>query len=87
MKDRRHVHLLRARRGFTWPNGERGYSKAVNIRAWTTGTIARVRAGLQAVNAGIPQGYPDYVLPWCVVRNSEEGQDLKRAGSYVTCAT
>jgi arginyl-tRNA synthetase len=50
------------------------------------GTIARVRAGLQAANAGIPQGYPDYVLHTMVrvVRHGEEVKISKRAGSYVT---
>ena len=42
---------------------ERGYSKVVNIQGTDHhGTIARVRAGLQAADVGIPQGYPDYVL-------------------------
>ncbi|MBG6073225.1 MULTISPECIES: arginine--tRNA ligase [unclassified Polaromonas] len=66
---------------------ERGYSKAVNIQGMDHhGTIARVRAGLQAANAGIPQGYPDYVLHTMVrvVRNGEEVKISKRAGSYVT---
>src|SRR3984893_10589108 len=50
------------------------------------GTIARVRAGLQAVNIGIPQGYPDYVLHKMVtvMKNGEEVKISKRAGSYVT---
>ena len=42
---------------------ERGYAKAINIQGTDHhGTIARVRAGLQAADVGIPQGYPDYVL-------------------------
>jgi arginyl-tRNA synthetase len=42
---------------------ERGFEKVVNIQGMDHhGTMARVRAGLQAVGAGIPQGYPDYVL-------------------------
>src|SRR5690606_30614730 len=50
------------------------------------GTIARVRAGLQAADVGIPQGYPDYVLHTMVrvVRGGEEVKISKRAGSYVT---
>jgi arginyl-tRNA synthetase len=50
------------------------------------GTIARVRAGLQAANVGIPQGYPDYVLHTMVrvVKGGEEVKISKRAGSYVT---
>ena len=66
---------------------ERGFSKAVNIQGMDHhGTIARVRAGLQAANAGIPIGYPDYVLHTMVrvVRNGEEVKISKRAGSYVT---
>ena len=42
---------------------ERGFAKAVNIQGTDHhGTIARVRAGLQAADVGIPAGYPDYVL-------------------------
>ena len=66
---------------------ERGFTKAVNIQGMDHhGTIARVRAGLQAANAGIPLGYPDYVLHTMVrvVRNGEEVKISKRAGSYVT---
>ena len=50
------------------------------------GTIARVRAGLQAVGEGIPEGYPDYVLHTMVrvMRGGEEVKISKRAGSYVT---
>ena len=66
---------------------ERGHTKAVNIQGMDHhGTIARVRAGLQAADAGIPPGYPDYVLHTMVrvVRNGEEVKISKRAGSYVT---
>jgi arginyl-tRNA synthetase len=66
---------------------ERGFSKAVNIQGTDHhGTIARVRAGLQAVGLGIPQGYPDYVLHTMVrvMRGGEEVKISKRAGSYVT---
>ncbi|MEO7954590.1 MAG: arginine--tRNA ligase [Polaromonas sp.] len=66
---------------------ERGFTKAVNIQGMDHhGTIARVRAGLQAANAGIAQGYPDYVLHTMVrvVRHGEEVKISKRAGSYVT---
>jgi len=50
------------------------------------GTIARVRAGLQAADVGIPAGYPDYVLHTMVrvVKGGEEVKISKRAGSYVT---
>jgi arginyl-tRNA synthetase len=66
---------------------ERGFTRAINIQGMDHhGTIARVRAGLQAANAGVPQGYPDYVLHTMVrvVRNGEEVKISKRAGSYVT---
>ena len=66
---------------------ERGFARAVNIQGTDHhGTIARVRAGLQAVGAGIPAGYPDYVLHTMVrvMRGGEEVKISKRAGSYVT---
>jgi len=66
---------------------ERGFRKAVNIQGTDHhGTIARVRAGLQAAGVGIPQGYPDYVLHTMVrvMRGGEEVKISKRAGSYVT---
>ena len=66
---------------------ERGFSKVINIQGTDHhGTIARVRAGLQAANVGIPQGFPDYVLHTMVrvVRAGEEVKISKRAGSYVT---
>ena len=66
---------------------ERGFSRAINIQGMDHhGTIARVRAGLQAANTGVPDGYPDYVLHTMVrvVRGGEEVKISKRAGSYVT---
>ena len=66
---------------------ERGFAKAINIQGMDHhGTIARVRAGLQAANQGVPPGYPDYVLHTMVrvLRNGEEVKISKRAGSYVT---
>ena len=66
---------------------ERGFDRAINIQGMDHhGTIARVRAGLQAANAGVPAGYPDYALHTMVrvVRNGEEVKISKRAGSYVT---
>jgi arginyl-tRNA synthetase len=66
---------------------ERGYTRVVNIQGTDHhGTIARVRAGLQAADVGIPQGYPDYVLHTMVrvMRGGEEVKISKRAGSYVT---
>ncbi|MDD2844601.1 MAG: arginine--tRNA ligase [Rhodoferax sp.] len=66
---------------------ERGFSKVINIQGTDHhGTIARVRAGLQAANVGIPQGFPDYVLHTMVrvVKGGQEVKISKRAGSYVT---
>ncbi|MGK6309841.1 arginine--tRNA ligase [Variovorax sp. DT-64] len=70
---------------------ERGFHKVVNIQGTDHhGTIARVRAGLQAASEfdklGIPPGYPDYVLHTMVrvMRGGEEVKISKRAGSYVT---
>ncbi len=66
---------------------ERGFAKVVNIQGTDHhGTIARVRAGLQAADVGIPAGYPDYVLHTMVrvVKGGEEVKISKRAGSYVT---
>ena len=66
---------------------ERGFHKVVNIQGTDHhGTIARVRAGLQAAGEGIPADYPDYVLHTMVrvMRGGEEVKISKRAGSYVT---
>jgi len=66
---------------------ERGFAKAINIQgADHHSTVTRVRAGLQALRAGIPPGYPDYVLHKMVtvMRGGEEVKISKRAGSYVT---
>jgi arginyl-tRNA synthetase len=70
---------------------ERGFTKVINIQGSDHhGTIARVRAGLQAASQqqslNIPQGYPDYVLHTMVrvMRGGEEVKISKRAGSYVT---
>ncbi|MFZ6816366.1 arginine--tRNA ligase [Undibacterium sp. Rencai35W] len=66
---------------------ERGFRKAINIMGSDHhGTTARVRGGLQALNVGIPQGYPDYILHKMVtvMRDGAEVKISKRAGSYVT---
>ncbi len=66
---------------------ERGFARVVNIQGTDHhGTIARVRAGLQAAGVGIPGGYPDYVLHTMVrvVRGGVEVKISKRSGSYVT---
>jgi len=70
---------------------ERGFTKVINIQGTDHhGTIARVRAGLQAASQQqglrIPTGYPDYVLHTMVrvMRGGEEVKISKRAGAYVT---
>ncbi len=66
---------------------ERGYHKVINVQGSDHhGTIARVRAGLQALGSGVPAGYPDYVLHKMVtvMKGGEEVKISKRAGSYVT---
>jgi arginyl-tRNA synthetase len=66
---------------------ERGYTRAINIQGSDHhGTVARVRAGLQAAGVGIPPGYPDYVLHKMVtvMKGGQEVKISKRAGSYVT---
>ncbi|MFM1910699.1 MAG: Arginine--tRNA ligase [Pseudomonadota bacterium] len=65
----------------------RGFNRVINEQgADHHSTITRVRAGLQALNVGIPQGWPDYVLHQMVtvMRGGEEVKLSKRAGSYVT---
>ena len=66
---------------------ERGFTKAINIQGTDHhGTIARVRAGLQAAGAGVPPATPTTCCTrWCtVMRGGEEVKISKRAGSYVT---
>jgi len=66
---------------------QRGFRKAINVQGTDHhGTISRVRAGLQALNMGIPPLYPDYILHKMVrvMRGGEEVKLSKRAGSYVT---
>ncbi len=66
---------------------ERGFHHAINIQGTDHhGTIARVRAGLQGLNMGIPKTFPAYVLHSMVkvMRNGAEVKISKRAGSYVT---
>ena len=66
---------------------ERGFRRAINVQGSDHhGTVARVRAGLQALGIGIPAGYPEYVLHQMVtvMRGGEEVKISKRAGSYVT---
>jgi arginyl-tRNA synthetase len=66
---------------------ERGFAKVINVQGTDHhGTVARVRAGLQAVGSNIPPGYPDYVLykMITVMRGGQEVKISKRAGNYVT---
>ncbi|WP_158907431.1 arginine--tRNA ligase [Burkholderia sp. L27(2015)] len=66
---------------------ERGYAKVINVQGSDHhGTIARVRAGLQGLDMGVPRGYPDYILHKMVtvMRDGQEVKISKRAGSYVT---
>ncbi len=66
---------------------ERGFTKAINIQGGDHhGTVARVRAGVQAAGLGVPVGYPEYVLHKMVtvMKGGEEVKISKRAGSYVT---
>jgi arginyl-tRNA synthetase len=66
---------------------QRGFTRVVNVQGTDHhGTIARVRAGLQAAHQGVAPGYPDYVLHTMVrvVRAGQEVKISKRAGSYVT---
>jgi arginyl-tRNA synthetase len=66
---------------------ERGFRRAINVQgADHHSTVTRVRAGLQALEMGIPEGYPEYVLHQMVTvwRGGEEVKISKRAGSYVT---
>jgi arginyl-tRNA synthetase len=71
-------HLEKWKRGFVRVINEQGSDHH--------STITRVRAGLQALDEGIPTGWPDYVLHQMVtvLKNGEEVKISKRAGSYVT---
>ena len=71
-------HLAKWRRGFT---------RAIDVQgADHHSTVTRVRAGLQALGMGIPQGYPEYELHQMVtvMKGGEEVKISKRAGAYVT---
>ncbi len=66
---------------------QRGYLRAITeLGADHHGSLARVKAGLQALDCGIPQNWPEYVLHQMVtvMRGGEEVKISKRAGSYVT---
>lgn len=66
---------------------QRGFTRAITeLGADHHGSLMRVKAGLQAMEMGVPLGYPDYVLHQMitVMRGGEEVKISKRAGSYVT---
>ena len=66
---------------------QRGFKRVVNVQGTDHhSTITRVRAGLQALDLGIPKDWPGYVLHSLVkvMRGGEEVKISKRAGSYVT---
>jgi arginyl-tRNA synthetase len=66
---------------------QRGFRRVINVQGTDHhSTITRVRAGLQALNLGIPAQWPEYVLHSLVkvMRGGEEVKISKRAGSYVT---
>jgi arginyl-tRNA synthetase len=66
---------------------QRGYERAITeLGADHHGSLARVKAGLQALDCGIPQGWPEYVLHQMVtvMRNGKEVKLGKRAGGFVT---
>ncbi len=70
---------------------QRGFEKVINVQGSDHyGTVARVRAGVQAaarsLKLDIPHGYPDYLLHK-MLRVTKEGEEVKmskRAGTYVT---
>jgi arginyl-tRNA synthetase len=66
---------------------ERGFKRAITeLGADHAGSLSRVRAGLQALDLGIPAGYPEYVLHQMVLvmRGGEEVKLSKRAGTTLT---
>jgi arginyl-tRNA synthetase len=66
---------------------QRGYVRAITeLGADHHGTLARVKAGLQALEKGVPKNWPEYVLHQMVtvMRGGEEVKLSKRAGSYLT---
>ena len=66
---------------------KRGFVRVINVQgADHHSTITRVRAGLRALDIGIPDGYPDYLIHQMVtvMRGGAEVKLSKRAGDYVT---
>lgn len=72
---------------YHWTKWQRGYERAITeLGSDHHGSLARVRAGLQALEVGIPKDWPQYVLHQMVtvVKGGHEVKLSKRAGSYVT---
>ena len=66
---------------------QRGYERAITVLGSDHhGSLARVKAGLQALDAAFRKGWPEYVLYQMVtvMKGGEEVKISKRAGSYVT---
>jgi arginyl-tRNA synthetase len=66
---------------------KRGFRRAIDVQgADHHSTVTRVRAGLQALDLGVSENYPEYVLHQMVtvMKHGEEVKISKRAGSYVT---
>jgi arginyl-tRNA synthetase len=66
---------------------QRGFARAINVQgADHHSTVTRVHIGLQALEMGIPPGYPEYVLHQMVtvMKGGAEVKISKRAGSYMT---
>ncbi len=65
----------------------RGFKRVIDVQgADHHSTVTRVRAGLQALDVGVPEGWPEYVLHQMVtvMRAGSEVKISKRAGSYYT---
>ena len=65
----------------------RGFTRAIDVQGSDHhSTVTRVRIGLQALDLGVREGYPEYVLHQMVtvMKGGEEVRISKRAGSYVT---
>lgn len=66
---------------------QRGFHRVIDVQGSDHhSTAMRVRIGLQALDAGIPKGWPEYALHQMVtvMKGGEEVKLSKRAGSYVT---
>jgi arginyl-tRNA synthetase len=69
---------------------ERGFTKVVNIQGTDHhGTIARVRAGLQAAGVGIPRATPTTCCtPWCAwSRAAKRSRSASAPAATSRCAT